>query len=79
MVFLFYIDNDKTVRCGSDFTWIMRERKTPKITNKIIDKALRLKRFKKAQQVTIIGLSYYKWSSLDIKDFEKNALSRYTV
>ena len=79
MVFLFYMDSDKLIRCGSDFTWIMRERKTPKITKKIIDKALKLKSFKKAHQVTILGLSYHKWSTLDIKDFKEYALSKYTV
>ena len=77
MVFILYLDGEH--RCGSDFTFINRKRKTSKITENEKRWAKSIKEFYSCASVKVVSLDYNTWKNSDHKDFEKNALSRYTV
>ena len=75
MVFVLYLDG--VHRCGSDFTFINKERKTPKITENEKRWSKSIKEFYKCERVKVIALSYNTWKSSDHKDFTKHALNVY--
>ena len=74
MVFVYLIDDEKTARCGSDYTHIQRHRKTSRITPDQLKYAKMIGKFVKAKSVTIIVISHHTWWQKDLEDHYNAAL-----